>query len=279
MTEHIKLVIKLDHAYQEVFIAALEEVDYEGFQQEEDELTAYFLKERFGLHDREHINRLLAAYPGNNYVLSEEIVADQNWNQQWEQTIQPQTIGHFLVKPTWSRVEAKPHQIKLEIDPKMAFGTGYHSTTRLMLEQLPDVVTKGCSVLDAGTGSGILSIAAAKLGAEKVTAFDNDEWCVTSARENKYLNDVSDKIKILKGDHQIIDEQWKFDVILANITRSIIEKMLPTLVNHLKGKSTILLSGLLKNDIDKLRNLLMNNNIININIRGEDEWVVIKGQK
>jgi ribosomal protein L11 methyltransferase len=279
MTEHIKLVIKLDPAYQEVFIAALEEVGYEGFQQEEDELTAYFMKERFGLHDREHIDRLLAAYPGNNYVLSEEIVAERNWNQQWEQSIQPQTIGRFFIKPTWSRAEAKPGQIELEMDPKMAFGTGYHSTTRLMLKQLPQVITEGSTVLDAGTGSGILGIAAAKLGARKVTAFDNDEWSVNNARENKYLNSVSDKMEVIKGNHQVIDANRMFEVILANITRSAIEEMLPALAGHLRNEGIVLLSGLLKSDIDAIRNSLNSNGIYNTKIEYEDEWVMIKGQK
>jgi ribosomal protein L11 methyltransferase len=277
--KYLKLIIKLNPSYQEIFIAGLEDLEYEGFQQDEDELTAYFIKEQFSLRDRDYIDRLLAAYPSENFVLSEEIVAEQNWNQQWEQSIQPQVVGRFLIKPTWSQEKARPDQIMLEIDPKMAFGTGYHPTTRLMLKQMPEVITPQSTVLDAGTGSGILAIAAAKLGAKKVTAFDKDDWSITSARENKYLNSVSDRINVIKGDHQIIGGAEMFDVILINITLQVIEGMIPFLSAHLKEKGAILLSGFLRNDVDKLDNLLNSDKIVNIEIITEDEWAMIKGQK
>jgi ribosomal protein L11 methyltransferase len=277
--QYLKLVIKLNPAYQEMFIAGLEDVECEGFQQDEDELTAYFTKEQFSLQDRDLIERLLSAYPGENFVLSEEIIARQNWNQQWEQSIQPQTIGQFLIKPTWSQVEAAPNQIVLEIDPEMAFGTGYHPTTRLMLELMPEMITSKSRVLDAGTGSGILAIAAAKLGAEKVLAFDNDEWSIASARENKYLNGVSDKIRVVKGDHQVLDDAGMFDVILVNITLSVIESMISFLSDHLEKKGTLLLSGLLENDIGELCNSLKANEIHNTKITVKDGWAAIKGQR
>lgn len=103
-------------------------------------------------------------------------------------TIQPQSIGKFLIRPSWLNTKPEENQILLEIDPKMAFGTGYHATTRLMLKMLPKLIHGGEKVLDAGTGTGILAIAAAKLGTEKVIAFDNENTSVQNDAKQTYCS-------------------------------------------------------------------------------------------
>ncbi len=162
------------------------------------------------------MDQLLAGFPGNCFIESEEIVADQNWNEQWEETISAQTIGRFYVKPTWDNSTVPPDKILLEIDPKMSFGTGYHETTRLMLRFLPDVLEEGDHVIDAGTGTGILSIAAIKLGAKSAFAFDIDEWSINNTLENIILNGVSKKITVREGSSEVILGEEKADVLLAN---------------------------------------------------------------
>ena len=277
--KYIKLVIAIDDEYQEPLIAELSEMEFDGFQQLENELVTYIPKERFQIGDRERIDQLLAGFPGEAYLRSEEVVAEQNWNQEWEKTIQAQRIGPFLVKPTWSAEEPGKDEILLEIDPKMSFGTGYHETTRLMLQQLPEVINQGDRVLDAGTGTGILAIAAIKLGAKHASAFDIDEWSVTNTQENIYLNEVADQISVEKGTHRDLRYDQSFDVVLANIQQHIISDMMPFFASHLKNGGQLVLSGLLESDEDKIRNTMSENGLSYIQTVQENEWIAIRGEK
>lgn len=273
--QYIKLVISLKDEYQESLIAELSEIEFDAFQQLDEELITFIAKERFHIGDRERIERLLAGYPGEGYIQSEEVVADQNWNEEWEKTISAQRIGPFLVKPTWSSERPSKDEILLEIDPKMAFGTGYHETTRLMLRQLPDFINKGDSIVDAGTGTGILAIAAVKLGAEKVLAFDIDEWSITNTRENIYLNKTADTITVKKGSIETLGDNELFDGILANIERNIILEMIPAFLAHLKQKGRLLVSGILKKDEDVVLEKLVEHKFSHVKTVQENEWVAL----
>lgn len=245
---YIKLVLSIDDNYQETIIAELLEMEFDAFEQQEDKLITYIAKERFSDVSRERIEQLLAAYPGDGYIQSEEVVADQNWNEEWEQTIKAQQIGKFYVKPTWVKGEGPKESILLEIDPKMAFGTGYHETTRLMLKLLPDVIQTDAEVLDAGTGTGVLAIAAIKLGARQALAFDIDDWSIQNSNENVLINEVDDSIEIKKGSIEVVKDHQIFDVVLANINRNTIIELLPAFREHLKPGGTLVLSGLLISD-------------------------------
>lgn len=277
--KYIKLVIAVDAKYQESLIAELMELEFDEFQQTDDELITYIPKERFHIGDREQIEHLLSSYPGEGYLKSEEIVEEQNWNQEWEKTIQAQSIGRFFVRPTWSAETPSGDQVLLEIDPKMSFGTGYHETTRLMLHELPEIIQQGDSVLDAGTGTGILAIAAVKLGAEHVLAFDIDEWSITNARENVHLNEVSEHIQIVKGTHTDITDNAAYNVILANIQQNVISEMIPFFAENLKPGGYILLSGLLEKDEDKINKIMHDNKLEVLEKTQESEWIAIKGRR
>lgn len=278
--KYIKLVISVQDEYQESLIAELSDMEFDGFQQMDDELITYITKERFHVGDRERIEQLLAGFPGNAYIQSEEVVADQNWNQEWEKTIEAQEIGLFLVKPTWSNTIPRDEQILLEIDPKMSFGTGYHETTRLILRQLPEIISEGDYVLDAGTGTGILAIASVKLGATHALAFDIDEWSVSNTRENIYLNGLTEEvITVRKGSAEVVDENDQFNVILANIERNVIAEMLPAFSAHLKPDGMMLLSGLQKNDETGIKGKLDELDFTYIQTFQENEWIAIWAQK
>ncbi len=276
--KYIKLVIGVADEYQETLIAELFDMDFDGFEQQEERIITYIKKENFGISDRERIDQLLAAYPGDGFIESEEVVADQNWNEQWEQTIQPQTIDRFFVKPTWSKESVPEDKILLEIDPKMSFGTGYHETTRLMLQLLPRVLQKDDIVVDAGTGTGILAIAAIKLGAKQVHAFDIDEWSYRNTQENILLNDVADVITVKQGSTETIPKGKEADVVLANIERNTILELLPDLKTVLKKEGYLLLSGLLGKDKNTIVNKLKSEFDI-IEIPTDKEWIAISAQK
>jgi len=270
---YIKLVISIDDDYQETLISELLELEFDAFEQQDGRIITYVPKERFSDVHRERIEGILRAYPGNGFIETEEVVADRNWNEEWEKTIEGQAIGKFYVKPTWQRGDAPGGSILLEIDPKMAFGTGYHETTRLMLKLLPDVIKEDDLVLDAGTGTGILAVAAVKLGAEKAFAFDIDEWSITNTKENVLLNGVENRVEVRKGSLETIPKGSSYDVIMANIERNTIIDMLPHLRNILKPKGRVLLSGLLKKDEKSITNKLEELNLKIREIRHENEWI------
>lgn len=275
---YLKLVIQITEQYQESLIAELFDMDFNGFEQRDKQIITYIQKEQFGINERERIDTLLAAYPGDGFIESEEVVADQNWNQKWEETIRAQTVGKFFIKPTWSNESVPDGKILLEIDPKMSFGTGYHETTRLILQLLPNVISEGDQVIDAGTGTGILSIASIKLGAAQAHAFDIDEWSIENTKENILLNNVSDCIKVEKGSSEVINDQEKADVVLANIERNTILDIFDDLHNALKEGGTLVLSGLLKSDQPAMEERLGTEYRIE-SIPQENEWIAIQATK
>lgn len=273
--EYVELRITLPDDFHELLIAELFDLDFEGFEQEDDLLVATIPTNRFDDSKREEIEKKLMAFGGEASILSEKIIAPQNWNEEWERTIKPQTIGKFYVHPTWSGFEGDlKDKIELMIDPKMAFGTGYHSTTRVMLEWMPEVINEGDSVLDAGTGTGILAIGALKLGASSAFGFDIDEWSETNARENILLNEV-DNFEVRLGSTEVIPEDSSYDVILANINRNALIELLPELLNFLNEGGRILLSGLLEEDEEVMVGQPSLKKFPHVDTRRHNEWIAL----
>lgn len=275
---YLKVEFELNPDLHELFIAELMDLDFYGFEQFDDKLVAYIEKKRFNDSNREYLEQLITAYSGDSFMEFEDI-PEQNWNETWEQTIQPQRIGKFLVKPTWSTEKPGDDETVLEIDPKMSFGTGYHTTTRLMLQQIQKLNLKGKTVLDAGTGTGILAIAAIKMGAQKAVGFDIDSWSRDNAFENILLNNVDQSVEIRFGGIETVDEHEVFDLILANINRNVLLDMISSLVNHTKKGGIICLSGLLHTDEDSMRDALSELSVEITDLEREEEWILIQIRK
>ena len=247
----IELTLHLPDDLHELLIAELLELDFDGFVQEDDRLLAYLPAPRWNDVKREHIERWLLAH-GTDAPLEERPVAPQNWNAQWEETIRPIAVGPFLVKPTWtSAPEEHADKMLLEIDPKMSFGTGYHESTRLALRFLPGLVRQGDRVLDAGTGTGILAIAALRLGAASAIAFDIDPWAQENAVENFLLNGVSKQVDFREGGIEVVPEE-DFDLLLANINRNVLLDLLPAFAAKMRADGRLVLAGLLRQDREQM---------------------------
>ncbi len=241
----VELTLCVAEEPREMLVAALADLDCYAFVHEADSLKAYLPADQWNAAKRTLVERWLADAGG---TLTEHHIEPQNWNEQWERSIQPLAVGPFLIKPTWAAPPpAHADKIVLEIDPKMSFGTGYHESTRLVLRLLPTLITGGERVLDAGTGTGILAIAAVKLGAGAALAFDPDPWTFDNARENIALNGVAAQVTFRPGTLADVPETG-FDLILANINRSVLLELLPAFAEKSRPGGHVILAGLLQTD-------------------------------
>ena len=272
---YLKLVVDVPEETQEYVISELMEMDFYGFEQSDDQLIAYVEQPRFNDSNRENIEQMIASLPGAKFVEFSD-VAEQNWNETWEATIQPQSIGNFFVRPTWSLKEPGKNQILLEIDPKMSFGTGYHATTRLMLRQLSKPTCEEKRVLDAGTGTGILAIAACKLGASRAIGFDYDPLCEINATENALINNIDSRLTIRLGGFETVENEDPFDLILANINRNVILEFLEQMISSLHEHGKLCLSGLLITDEEIVMQRLEAYPVSVTDKQTEDEWMLLQ---
>jgi ribosomal protein L11 methyltransferase len=188
---------------------------------------------------RDALGHLQAFGLGPIGELTAKRVDDKDWLESWKAEFVPIRIGAFLVRPTWSE-PAGGDAVELILDPGMAFGTGLHPTTQQCLEALSTVPLEGKSVLDVGTGSGILAIAAAKRGAAPVVAVDTDTLAVDAARENAVRNGVA--IPVAEG--SAADVPGRFDIVIANIVSPVLQRIAPHLAARLAGGGTLLVAGI-----------------------------------
>lgn len=274
---HIEVAIESDPAAFDEFVGIMTVQGFEGFWEDGSTLRAYIPGEKWTGTMIESLHAPLARIasarslpPPRMKVMS---VEDRNWNEVWEATIRPiRVTDRIIIAPSWHPPEPDGDVIVLTIDPKMSFGTGYHETTRLMLKLIERHLRTGDTVLDVGTGTGVLAIAALKLGALRAVGVDNDDWSFANARENAVLNGVAERLAIRLGDLAVIDEKG-FGMIVANIQKNVIEAMLPDLVRRLAPAGRLLLSGLLLVDRDAMLRSLAAVGLNVIDERTENEWV------
>lgn len=173
-------------------------------------------------------------------------VSEQDWANEWKQYFHVTHVGkNLVIKPSWEEYAPKEGEHVIEIDPGMAFGTGTHHTTNMMMERLEKVITPDSTVFDVGTGSGILAIAAAMLGAKSVKAVDIDAVAVRVAKENVADNGLSDQIEVREGD-LLHGTEGKADVIIANIIADIVIMLLQDIPQKLNDDGVLLASGIIE---------------------------------
>ena len=196
-------------------------------------------------------------------------VAERDWLAEWKQSWQPVEVGRFIIAPPWSDIADAHDRLIIRIEPGMAFGTGTHETTRLCLNAIQKYFAGG-SFLDVGTGTGILAIAAAKLGA-RIEACDTDADAIEIARENARVNNVADQINFWVGS---IDEATaSADLVCANLTADVIVGIARTLVSLTCGK--LILSGILETQVEMVRAALGDCGISEVEIEQDGEWVAL----
>jgi ribosomal protein L11 methyltransferase len=206
--------------------------------------------------------------------ISFEGMNEEDWSTSWKQYYKPIPLGKVTIVPAWEKYDAKDGEIVIRMDPGMAFGTGTHETTRLVIRLMQDILQGGERLLDVGTGSGILSICASKLGARSCNAYDIDPMAVKVARENVAADGctnitvgVSD---LLKG----VDLSCgKYDFCVANIVSDIIIRMLPDVKSYVKSGAPLILSGIIGDRADEVRAAVISHGFtVEKEIR-ENDWV------
>jgi ribosomal protein L11 methyltransferase len=246
----IELTLALPPSEQDRFVAWLEP-HATGFVQNDAELRAYVPADRWAGVEREHLEARLAAdgYPN---ALSVRPLAAKNWNAVWEDTLSPIRAGPFLICPT--SVDVPPSHTDatvLHIDPEMSFGTGHHATTRLALQLLANVLTPGDRMLDVGTGTGVLAIAACRAGAAAALGVDTNPDAVRNACENVRKNGVEDCVTVLEGSMEVVPDT-RYDLVTANITRRVLLELMMDLRSRLAPGGSLLLSGVLQAQRDSV---------------------------
>lgn len=202
---------------------------------------------------------------------------DQDWAEAWKRGLEPRKVSRRLVvKPTWTSWEASENETVIDIDPKMAFGTGEHPTTRGCLRLMDAHIRPGDRVLDVGSGSGILSIAAVRLGARGATAVEDDPAAVENARENLRRNGVEERVRLIetKADRAFLGRLGGFDLVMANILSGVIIGLLPSLSRAISDvpDGRLILSGVLAYETDLIHDAARE---LRLRIRDEDreeEW-------
>ena len=184
-------------------------------------------------------------------VIQVATVPDRDWNEQWARTVKPIRVGRrFVIRPSWASAEEavlKPGEIELILDPKQAFGTGHHATTQLLLEWLEEVVRGGERLLDVGTGSGILAMAALRLGAASALGIDHDPVAIDCAGEYAAANQFGPELTFQVGTlEQVRDD--RFDLIVANLDRGTFLESVDRFAPFIRRGAGLLLSGLLAED-------------------------------
>ena len=209
------------------------------------------------------------------YSVQENFIVEKNWNEEWEKSREIiHVTDKIVIKPTFKDYSAQKGEIVLTLDPKMSFGTGDHQTTKICLSFIEKYIKPDSIILDAGSGTAILAIAAAKLGAQRVIAFDIDEWCYENGIENTQLNEVTDTVVVRRCELTDIKEN-DFDLIIANIQKNILLELAEGFNSRIKQGGLIILSGLLEMDKEPVVSSYEQSGFEELDFMQLDDWIGI----
>lgn len=265
---------------RDIVAALAGEAGFETFEDTQDGVKGYVQKSAF---NELVINTLLEGFPlpDCKILFTTAEAEDKDWNEQWEQEgFEPIIVDESIVIHDGRHLPEQQLPIAIEIDAHLAFGTGTHETTRMMVSQLNELQLKGLRVLDCGTGTGILAIAALKLGASEAVGYDIDEWSAENARHNAVINMVDKQFISLLGDAAILKAvEGQFDVVLANINRNILLADMQAFTEKMKAHSTLLLSGFYKQDIPMLEKKAASLRLTKKAQQHDGDWACLRFEK
>jgi ribosomal protein L11 methyltransferase len=267
---YIEVKITTSAELSELLIAELAEIGYDSFQEIDSGLDAYIEQDLF-LEVK--LQELIEKYSKTESIsYSFGLMEDKNWNEEWEKNFQPVIIGEDCIVRASFHFPEKPFKYDIVINPKMSFGTGHHETTTMMIANQLEINHQDKTVLDAGSGTGILAILASKLGARLVDAFDMEDWAFENLKENVTLNNCSE-IFINKGTiKNILLQEEKYDILLANINRNVLLDEMPEYFERLKKGGALVLSGFYVEDIPLIEERAAEFGLKKISFKEKNNW-------
>lgn len=270
MANFLKIEIETNTSEQaDILIADLSEINFYAFEQEGNTLIAYIKEVDFDEGQFEFVLGIPLGY-------KKTIVKEENWNQEWERGFKPVIITDFAAIRAAFQEPVKNVKHELIITPKMSFGTGHHATTFLMVELMETINFKNKTVVDFGTGTGVLAILAEKLGASKVMAVDYDEWSIANTIENIQANDCKN-ISVEKRDN--LSGMEEVDILIANINLNILTEASASISNLLKKGSLLLTSGFLLQDEEAMEKTFAEKKLVKTSVFKKDGWLAILYEK
>lgn len=277
--EYIALKVKLSpvQPWGEIIIAQLADYDFSGFEDWEEGIIAYGTVGEVQLEAALQETLLNGSEPDVLVEYETEIIPHQNWNETWEANFEPVEVEDKLTILAPFHDASSYPGLKVIIQPKMSFGTGHHQTTWMMSKLLSDMDTVPDTILDMGTGTGVLAFLAEKLGSENILGIDIEPWSVESCIENISWNN-STETTFLCGDIDLIQGKT-FNMILANINKNILKNQIPFYSESLVTQGKLLLSGFFESDVEELLTFAKEHNFVYDFHITKDNWAAIQLHK
>ena len=240
-----------DETTRDVLAAITAEIGFDSFVQTDTGVEAYIPKKNY---NEQNLKDAISDFPieKTKIEFTAEDAEDKDWNAEWEKNyFQPIIIGSRCVVHSTFHTDVPKAEYDIAINPKMSFGTGHHATTNQIIEYLLNADLSNKTVLDMGCGTSILAILASMRGASKITAIDNDEWCIENSKENLELNNITN-VEVILGDAESLKNR-KFNIIIANINRNILVQDMASYAETMSKGSHIYMSGFYTEDIPVIR--------------------------
>lgn len=274
--EYIEVSVRLSPFSEEtaeIIMAELSELPFDSFMTEEPFLKCYIQKDAYKASD---VKVVLSGFPSASFTAA--LVQGQNWNKAWEESFEPIVVdGVVTVKAPFNK-DVPRTRYNIWIDPKMAFGTGYHHTTYMMMSRMLGLPVRGAYVCDAGCGTAILAILAAKMGARKVFAYDIDLVAARSAWGNCRWNKVGTRVETACGDASLL-QMGTYDILLANIHRNIVIEDMPTYARSLRRGGHLLLSGFFEADVPAVTAATLDAGLVPAGESFREGWACLEFRK
>ena len=265
----------------DILAALTADAGFESFEETQHGIRGYVQQP---LLDRQALEDIVNNFPimGTNIIYTINKAEDKDWNEQWEQEgFEPIIVGNNrLAIHDGRHLPSQPADISVEIDARLAFGTGTHETTQMICEWMLDMPMKDLRVMDAGCGTGILGIVALKLKANHVTAYDIDEWSSDNTCHNAVVNRVDSQLSVYCGDASLFDSKTAdYDLVLANINRNILLNDMPRFCQIMKQDAKLILSGFYTEDIPLLEARGKELGLTLTGAKNRDKWASIIMQR
>lgn len=256
---------------REIAVAMLELENYDIFLETPEGIITCIAADKY---DEQRLSRHALFRPEGNFRFSFRTrnIPSRNWNEEWEKNFKPVSIDdQIVVRAPFHKVKGKfRHDIVIE--PRMAFGTGHHETTGLMMRLMLETGARGKRVADLGCGTGILAILASKMGASGIAAIDNDPTAVENCIHNLEVNNISG-VDVSTGDAAGISEKGRFDLLVANITLNILTESMKSMAGALNNGGILLVSGFYSNETDAVEEAALHNNLVKVKFIEKNRWV------